>query len=166
MANVTLEFVGTNKALKTLTINNKHVKVKKDRDGKKRCQFETNEPEVEIRISQNHYYYGKNWFWWNLLYYVVSIFGIFDIRQNTKFLVIDCVFKLHITEDTTATLKILNFQDGGKFLEIQSNADVEEISNKYYFDKEAKQKHRKMKKAKIGVLITSAILIAVLVMLI
>ena len=59
----------------------------------------------------------------------------------------------------------MNYTEGGKFVEIQSSATVEETSNIHYIDKEAQQRHKKMKKVKMGIFFGLVVVSIILVIL-
>ena len=160
-----LEMVGFHDKLDMVSVDGKIAKFKKRDNGTRGAIIETNKPKVDVVIYKSHHYVGKNWFWWQLLYFFVSVFGIFDIKQDKKCLVVDCRFTVTISNDTKVTLKRMNYTEGGKFVEIQSSATVEETSNIHYIDKEAQQRHKKMKKVKTGIffgLVVVSILLVIL----
>ena len=165
MAKLELEVVGYNDSINMMTINGKRVKLQYNKETKTRSCF-VEADKAEIVIYKTHYYTGKHWFWWNLLYYLISIFGIFDSNHNKRCLVVDCRFNTNLETDKKITLNVQNFEDGGKFAELQSDEPFEEISNIQYFDQEAQKRHKKMKKAKIGIFIGFAILITLIVVLV
>lgn len=165
MNKLNITFSGYNDVMKRMTINGKCQKVSKEKNGTCYCTFETEENTAEIVMYKSHYYTSKNWFWWSLLYYFVSIFGLFDVRHDKRCLVVDCRFKINLTENTNLILKPVSFENNGKFLEIQTDASVEETVNKQYFDKEGQRRLKKMKKIKIGLTITILIALIVLIVL-
>lgn len=160
-----LEFVGFKEIENSITVDGKFIKLNKNKDKTYSCSVETNNSSCEVVIQKAHYYSGKNWFWWNLLYFVVSFFGLFDIRQNKRFLVLDSRFTIEITKDTKAVIQRQDFEDGGKLLTVETDSKVEEFSNIQYYDKEARKKHSKMKKFKIGAIIVAIALVALVVVL-
>ena len=165
MAKLELEIVGYNNALNSLTINGKNVKLINDKkSNKRRCFVEAD--QAEVVVCKTHNYTGKHWFWWNLFYYLISIFGIFDYNNNKRCLVVDFRFNIKLENETKVVMKINNFEDGGRFAELESEAEVEEISNVQCFDKTAKIRHKKMKKAKAGIFIVSVVLITLIVILV
>ena len=148
-----LEIIGKSDAFNTILVNGKRTKLQEN-EGKKYIQLDTKTNSHEVIIYQTHHYTGKCWFWWNLLFYIISIFGIFDIRHNKKFLSIDCklIINTEGKDESLTTLQVLPFQNGSKFLEIKSETNqVEEITNIQYHDTDAKIKHKKMKWAKLGI---------------
>lgn len=163
MPKLNLEFVGFKNMNGCITVDGKFAKIKKNKNKTYSCQVETSTDKCEVVIYKPHNYISKNWFWWNLLYFFVSIFGILDVRQDKKCVVMDGKFVIDTKQDTTAIIKRQDFADGGKLANIQTEASVEELSNIQYYDKEARKKHKKMKKFKIAATIVSLILIVVLI---
>lgn len=164
MAKLELEIVGYNDSLNSLTVNGKRVKMINNKNNTRTCFVEAE--KAEVLVFKTHNYTGKHWFWWNLLYYLISIFGIFDFNNNKRCLVVDFRFNLKLENDTKVIMKINNFEDGGRFAELESEVELEEISNIQCFDKIAQKRQKKMKKAKIGIFFGSVALIAILVVLI
>ncbi len=165
MSKLRLELVGLDDMAGQITINNKFVKIRRDKKSGYYCSIETTEPRSEVAIYKNHHYHGKAWFWWNLLFFFVSFFGIFDFGYNRKCLVYDSRFYVSTEQDATVIVKRQNYVDGNLFVDIQSDAEIEQIANKQYCDKDAKKKHSIMTKSKIGIavgiLVTTVVLLAV-----
>ena len=163
MSKINLEFVGFKALEGGILVNDKIVKLKKEKNKNYTCEVETEEKTCNLVIYKSHYYSGKNWFWWNLLYFVVSVFGLFDIKHDKKCVVYDGRFNLPIDGDTNIVIKRQDFEDGGKLATIETTAQVEEVSNIQFYDKEARKRHRIMKKFKIAATIISLALITTLI---
>ncbi|MBR2909835.1 MAG: hypothetical protein IKC11_05820 [Clostridia bacterium] len=160
-----IELVGVYDKANTLVVDEKVVKLKKKDGNTRYAVVETEKSKVDVAMYKAHHYVGKHWFWWQLLYFFVSVFGIFDIKQDKKMLVADCSFTVDVTGDTKVVLKRENFVDQGKFLKIETSSTIEEKSNIQYIDKEALKRHKKMKKAKIGIFAGVVVLAILLVIL-
>ncbi len=163
MAKLDLEFVGFENALDCIAIDGEIVKLKRTRKKTRICTLEMKNNNTEIVAYKTHYYTSKNWFWWNFLYYIVSFFGLFDIKQTKKCLVQDAKINISSENDANAIISRVNFTDGGKLLEVETQAKVEEISNIQYNDKDARKKHLKMKKIKTATTIAVAVLTVLLI---
>jgi len=163
MTKLDLEFVGLKDLEGCITVDGKYVKIKKNKQKEYTCNIETDKKQVEVVVYKSHNYYGKNWFWWNLLYFIISIFGIFDARQDKKCLVVDARLTISTEQDAKVILRRQDFEDGGKVMEIETSSQFEETKNIQYYDKEAKARHKKMKKFKIATTIISLALIIVLI---
>ena len=165
MTKLDLEFVGLKNMEGCITVDGNFVKLKKNKAKEYTCSVETDKKQVDLIIYKSHNYYGKNWFWWNLLYFVISIFGLFDVRGDKKCIVIDGRFMISTEQDTKAIIRRQDFEDGGKVVEIETSSKVEEIKNIQFYDKEAKARQNKMKKFKIATTIISLALIITLIVL-
>jgi len=161
---LTLSFNGYNDALTTLTINGKCAKIK-NKKGVRTCIVETKESTAEIVFFKSHNYIGKLWWLWSILCFFVSLFGILDIPQEKRCLTVDCRFKINLESETNVTLNVQRFEDGGKFLEIESSTGFEEISNIQCFDKVGQKRHKIFKKIKKGI-IFGTLAIAILLIII
>ena len=164
MAKLELEIVGYNDALNNLTINGKRVKLINNKNNTRTCFIEAE--QAEVVVYKTHNYFGKRWFWWNLFYYLISIFGIFDFDKNKRCLVVDFRFNLKLAKETKATLSIQNFENGGKFAEIECEEEIEIINNVQYFDLEGQKRRKKMKPAKIGIFVGFAVIVTLLIIFI
>ena len=165
MANLDLEFVGLKNMEGSIFVNGSFVRLKKNRKTKTYyCNMELKEKKCEVVVYKTHHYFGKNWLWWNLLFFFVSLFGLFDARHSKKCLVLDGRFNLNIEKDTKIVFRRKDFEDGGQFVSLETDANVEEISNIQYYDKEAKKKHAIMNKVKIGATIGVFLLAILLIM--
>ena len=163
MARLDLEFNSLTDA-DGITVDGKFVKLKQEKNKGYACSIETDKNECEVFICKGHKYLGKNWFWWNLLFFVISIFGIFDMR-NGKFLVWDVRLKISTNKDTKVVLNRADFTNGGKVVNIESDSEVEEISNIQIYDNEAKVRNAKMKKFKTWATIISLVTIVLIIIL-
>ena len=163
MTKLDLEFIGLKNMEGCITVDGKYVKLKKNKQKSYACSIETDKQQVDVVVYKSHNYYGKNWFWWNLLYFVISIFGLFDVRGDKKCLVIDARFTISTEQDTKAILRRQDFEDGARVVEIESSSQIEETKNIQFYDKEAKARQKKMKKFKIATTIISLALIVTLI---
>lgn len=166
MTKLDLEFVGLKNMEGCIIVDGKYVKLKKNKSKTYSCSVETDKKQVDVVIYKSHNYNGKNWFWWNLLYFVISVFGLFDIRSDKKCVVIDGRFSISTEQDTKAVIRRLDFEDRGKVVAIETSAQFEETKNIQYYDKEAKARSNKMQKFKIAAtIIVMALIITLVVVL-
>ena len=160
MARIDLEFNGLHDA--SITIDGKFVKLKQIKNHGYGCSIDKN--ECEVVVYKGHQYLGKNWFWWNFLFFVISLFGMFDMRHG-RFAVWDARLKISTDKDAKVVLKREDFNDGAKLVSIESDCVVEEISNIQYYDKDAKLRNAKMKKFKIWTTVVSIMAIILLIII-
>lgn len=162
MTKLEIEFIRADNSTSVL-IDGKFAKLKKNKNGNKYCTVETEKESVEVAMYKTHHYTGKFWFWRNLLYFFISILGIFDTRHDKRMLVAQSTFKVDTTHDAKISVGREDFVDGGKFAKFEGDTAIEEISNIQYCDKLAQKRHKTMKKAKIALAVG---LIAIAIVLI
>lgn len=135
MAKINLQLNGIKTKNSLITVNGKVAKIRKTGFNSSNATVENVSGKAEIVVFQGHNYSGKNWFWWQILYFIVSIFGIFDRTKNKKTYVRDCRFSVDVLTDVDISLTQVDFEEGGKFLDIQGGS-VEEICNYQTLDKQ------------------------------
>ena len=163
MARLDLEIRGYNEVFNKMIINGKEQKIQKDKAGLRTCSVDIDSNTAEIVVYKGHYYAGRFWLFWNILFFLVSLFGIFDMRDTKKFQVVDLRFNVSVKQDTKVSLQVRDFEDGGRFVDITSDSQIEEISNISMYDKEAPQRKQKAKKVKIFIMLALVALAAVLI---
>ena len=156
MGKLDIEIVGFVDIDNMIMIDGKFAKLKKTKNRTYECSIDVSD-KCEVCICKYHQYATKNWFWWNLLCYLISFFGIFDMRHDKKFPMYDGRFIVKVNNDSKITFKKINFEDCAKFLNVETDCLVEEVSNAQYYDKQAKIRHSKMKKVKLGIFLTAVI---------
>ena len=169
MSRFELEISGYNEALNEMTINGEQVKFVRSEKGKRKVVLEDVEDRAEIVIYKTHRYAGKAWLLWNLFCYLISIFGIFDLRHEGAYRVVECVMTIDVPKDTFVAVQVNKYQDGIKLLEVTTEDTIyQETLNRQYKDKEAYKRHNTMKKVKIGTffaVVAIGVLIVVLIVL-
>lgn len=165
MVKLELEFNGFHNKIDSLYVDGKVPKLKKKDNGNRYCVIETDKPEVEVSMCKAHQYVGKRWFWWQLFCFIISAFGIFDMKQDNKCMVVDCRFKVVLKEDTKILIKRAGFVDGGEYITFDNNEKVNILTNKQFIDKDAQKKHAKMKKIKTATFISVMVVAGVLIVL-
>lgn len=162
MAKLNIEINGYNNSVQDMLINGKRAKVKRKKN-KYLVSTDISTNNAEIVIYRGHYYLGKAWVFWDILCFIISVFGIFDTPYNRQCVVIDYKCRVDVVEDTNLVMNINHFTDGGRFIEHNTEAKVEEDSNVFYIDQLAKTRRKKMKKVKLGIAI---LIVAITVLLI
>ena len=85
MAKLEFEFVGFYDCDRYITVNGKFVKFEKTEKKTYTCNVETIDDKCEVMVYQPHKYTGKHWLLWNLMFFIISLFGLFDIRDGIHF---------------------------------------------------------------------------------
>lgn len=159
MAVVEFELIGLNESVESIIVDGKSPKVNGNGKGNKCFSIETNKDCIDLIIYKTHYYVGVFWFLWEMLYFIISIFGIFDMYRDKRCLVIDCRYTIAVNNDMKVTLKRVKFENYGLYLEVLGDLDAKEHSNIQYFDEKAQKRHKIMKRIKLVIIIAVIFLI-------
>ena len=133
----------------TILVDNKRVKPMKNEFGSYGINYETEKEEVEIKIYKYLEVNGRLWFLMHMIFFVISIFGLLDYRLDKRCTVIDCKLKIKVNENTNAELRFNSFADSGEAYELKTDAEYEEISNRYFVDKRAQKRLKILKITKL-----------------
>ncbi len=130
-------------------IDNQPIAFKKNKFGSLVGKYRTSNNKIKIRVFRFIDVGGFAWFITQLFFFLISIFGIFDIHQREKCLIIDYEAEVDLKADNQLTLQ-LNFpKEDGNAINTQTDLFCREISNKYYLDSQAKRVLGRLKVAKI-----------------
>ena len=162
MNKLNMKINGVNTRGLDIKIDDKKVNVLKNKYGNKAVIYETENPTVNIKIKKYLEINSRAWFFWQMLFFFLSVFGIFDFKLDKKCVVIDCEFEVKLEEITTLNLSMNYVKSLEKALKVDSNADIKEIKNVAYVDEKAKKRMKILKITKIFTLIALLILVIVL----
>lgn len=156
---------GQNLGEKIVSIDDKPVKVKNNKFGNIECQYQTENEKVNIKVYRALDVGGVLWFITQLFFFVISIFGIFDIRRKEKCIVVDFEAEVYLKEENKITLQFNPPQENEKAINVETDLTSKEISNNYYVDTKAKKTLKCLKITKIFLAVAS-IITAIVVMII
>lgn len=152
-----------------ITLDNKILKFKKGNNFNRICEVEVDKDELEIQICKWHELEGKHWFVFSLFFFFISLFGIFDIKQDKVIYSIKCKGKLRCNEqDSTCHITLLPFKIGEPIFNYQGNCDIIDIlDNKYFIDEEITRRNNLLKKIKkiIRILAIAAIILTIILII-
>lgn len=120
-------------------IDDKDVKVKKNEFGNFVYKYQTENDRVNIKIFRVIDVGGALWFLTQLFFFVISIFGLFDIHRREKCLVIDYEAEVEMRVENRITLQLNNPQENAKAITPQTLLNYRETANVYYTDTKAKK---------------------------
>ncbi len=147
----------------TILIDDKPVKLKKNAFKAYTTQYQTEKNEVSIVIQKYQELSGKLWFLMSILFFIISVFGIFDIRMGKRSTVINSKFNVKLENDITNFNATINDIDGYKGVIYNCNGVVEEVVNTCFEDEVVKKRKKVLLATKILLWIA---LIAVVVCLV
>lgn len=121
----------------------------------------TNNPEIDIKIIKYSTLGTKLWFLYELIFFFISFFGIFEMYERNS-LIVDCCcnFKINSTQDSTVNLTLLPVITNAKVVKFDEENNISIISNDYILNEKLK-KRKKISKTIKCLIITSIFLCAI-----
>lgn len=148
-----------------VSIDGQLVKFKKNEFGNVVCKYQTENEKVNIKVFRMLDVGGIVWFITQLFFFVVSIFGIFDVHRKERCIAVDFEAEVDLKEENKLALQFNSPKEEGKAINVQTDLTSKEISNKYYFDSKAKKTLKVLKFTKLF-LALAIIAIAITVLMI
>ena len=145
-------------------IDDNQVILKKSKFNALEGSYETENTAVNIKIFRCLEVQSRFWFLWQMLFFFVSIFGIFDRRLDKKCLVLDAEFNVAVDENTNIEFA-LDYLTKDRVLTYNSTGTVTEIKNMSYIDTKAKKRLKALKLTKIFTTIGCAFVAVLLIVL-
>ena len=138
-------------------IDGKVVKVKKIKNVPT-VTVETNKPTVDVDIFTWSVYDSPLWFFSSIFYFIISVFGIFDIYENRKNQRINASFTFTLNREVNeVTLRPIPFREGEKAFSLESSCNYSENENIYTTDKKMRRRKKIMIFVKIALVVAAAI---------
>ena len=128
--------------------------------------FETDLTDVEISIRNGHYLFNKLYLLMEIVFFLITIFGIFDTRKTKRNDLY--FFQANFTLDAEKNnielfhLNNINLVDGGPFIEVKTNLSFIQNSNIDSVNNEVIRRKKIVKRTKI-IIFFSVVLIAILI---
>lgn len=162
MNKLNLKFRGGKLKDLLIQIDNDPIKFKQNKFGNFEYNYETEKDVVNIKIQRVLELQSKFWFLWQMLFFVISLFGIFDRRLDKRCVIIDAEYNVNVNENSQIEF-MLDYTKPESVLKVQSNAEIEQVKNVSYVDKNLKKRLKILRLTKIFTAIGVVILVGVLV---
>ena len=140
MNNVNLKVTGGIGLNPNVIIDNRPVKLKKNKYGSLDGNYQTENSEIELKVCRYLELSGKLWLLMSMVFFIISIFGIFNPPYDRKCIQIDYLCKIKLKETNDIKIKINTQNAGDKAIEVESDCEIEEITNTFQIDKVAKKR--------------------------
>lgn len=143
--NVNLKLIGFGSIGQySINADGERLKLKKNKFGSYECTRPVESDSVKIEVYK---YSDTGGFWWfltQILFFIISVFGIFDVHGRKKFICINfgTVIDLSTVPEGGAvnvTLKCNQPRDGMQAIEVESSAKATVSPNVCFVDKKAKK---------------------------
>ena len=148
MHNLSLKVNGRSSLSPDIIIDGKPAKVKKNSFGNYSINYSTEKEIVNIKIRKYLEISGNLWWLFSWLFFIISIFGIFEPRYDKRCIVIDADFDVKMDGDKTLEFAINNISENAKAITITGNAEIRENKNFFMIDKRCQKRLKIMRIAK------------------
>ncbi len=140
MNNITLKVRGATKN-SLIFLDDKLIKTKRDSFGNKVFKGQTSKNEISLKIYKVQELTLKNWWLYEILYFILSIFGLFDYRAKTGFY--DVTYEANITLKENSELEMSFDRKSENAFQIkQTNIELNEKENKKEQNLKAKKRFK------------------------
>lgn len=127
--------------------------------------FRTDKQRVKIEVYRCIDVGGFFWFISQLFFFLISVFGLFDIHRRERCVALDFAVEVDLQQLSDITLRCKPRKDNESAIEVATNLTVRQISNRYFIDTRAKKKLKILLAAKILLAIASVTTIILAILL-
>ena len=113
----------------SISIDGTPLKFKKNKFGSIEATHKTDKTKVELSVVKYLEINSKLWWLWQIIYFFLSVFGLFDVFKDKKCLVIEAKFNINLKEQTEIMLQLNRQRNDNKALSVKTTAEFEEIKN-------------------------------------
>lgn len=165
MRELEIKLTGTETLGDTMVcIDDKPIKIgKKNEFGSIVARYQTENDKVNIKVYKMLDSGGVLWFITQLFFFIISIFGILDVRRRDKCMYIDFETEVDLAEENKITLQINSPKEDAPAVGVETGLVTREVANKYVLDEQAKKTRKWLIVAKI--ILAVAVVVAAIVLL-
>lgn len=157
MSKISIKTRGSSSLNPIILFDGKEGSVKRNRFGSATHTADVSSSYAEIRIYNIIAESSPLWFLVSLFFFIISAFGIFDVKENRKCFAIDATIKIRLNGDANLELAYLPLGDGAPALEVKGDCDFTVENNVYSVDEVAKKRRKIMLLVKIALWIALAV---------
>lgn len=163
MNQLTLKITGSNYLSNSvILVDGRPIHIKKNQFGSHTATYKTEKDNVNIKLVTYLDHGGIVWFLTQLIFFIISIFGIFDTHEKVNYTVINYEADVTLNGETTLTLRCYP-KSNTKPIEVKSDdVSVMEKENSYVINQSAKKTIKILLLSKIILAIAMIVLLVVL----
>lgn len=127
----------------SIYIDGNVAEIKKGKNGQRNtCHYATDKDFVEIVVAKHYELEGKGWFLTSMLFFFISVLGIFDTRIGKRFYSVNYRARVYLKGTSNLQMRFNVFREGQRAIELQGDAEIQELENEYYTNKELKKRRK------------------------
>lgn len=120
-------------------VDDNPVAFKKNKFGNLVCNYQTEHDKVNIKVYRLLDVGGVVWFFIQLFFFVISIFGLLDIRRRERCMVIDFEADVDLNQNSSVTLQVNSPKENEPAITVQTDLVCVEKSNEYFVDTKSRK---------------------------
>ncbi len=105
-------------------------------------ETEINKEEVDLKIFNVNEFEHKFWIIFAILFYLITIFGIFNSKYDKSGIKLNYTGKIKMEASSDLTIEINTFAKGRNPVNIQSNCEIIEKENTVYIEQKIKKRFK------------------------
>lgn len=165
MKTLYLKITGSQNLSNTVVyIDNKPAELKRNEFQNLTCNYETENESVNVKIYKMLDVGGIWWFITQLLFFIISIFGIFDARTKNRALSLEYEADVELKDNSSLTLGLNVPKENGTAFKVETDLNLVGKTNKFFVDVNAKKKFKYLLISKI--LLTLAVIATVIMVVV
>ena len=139
---INLKLTGVNPKIRPIiSVDGKTKRLKKNKFGSYEFKNKVKKDSVVISIHRNLELRSRFWWFYAILSFIISGFGILEPGYDRKCVDVNCKFIVKLKSDATINIKFNSFVSSGKAVEITSSScSIIQEENSYLVDKSIKKK--------------------------
>lgn len=143
-------------------LDEKLIKMKKNQFSNRTYALHTEKKQVSLKIFKVQELTLKNWWVYEILYFVLSVFGLFDFRRKSSFYELSFDANLELIENSNVELVFETKSENAVTIK-NSNIELDIKENTKKVDELAKKRHKAVVWLKVGIwlLMIAAVLLIV-----
>lgn len=161
MNTLSLKIIGAEKRDVLVSLDGKYVRIRRGKGGARLVSLDTENDSVHISVRTHLETREPLWWLTSIFFFIISIFGNFDIRPNRKCRAIGYEGDVFVTGKTELTLKLLPWSAGREAI-TSSGDDVIETENVCFIDTTALKRRKLLKFIKVFVTIAIVALVGII----
>lgn len=110
----------------------------KDENGNRFCMYTTESEKVRLSVHRYLDLGGFIWFIAQIFFFIISIFGLFDVHGKARWLSADCQIDVNLKEVSNITVKLNNPSKKGRVADFITYLQMDVISNNFVLEPKTK----------------------------
>jgi len=155
MKDVYLNFANNSPLNSVVLIDGKKLKATKNEQGNQMYHYQTEKESVNVKIYSYTEMSSKLWYFFSILYFFISVFGIFDARPKKNGMSLKAEYNYKISEDKNfITISYNPIQLGKPAITSKSELEEMEITNEFFVDQLLVKRYKRAKLIRMLILLT------------